>query len=59
VEDKKRVGRPKLLEDAILEILFDEDLCQTPEELAKSLEVAQSTIFLCLKAFRMIQKQRN
>jgi len=55
VEDKERVG--KLIEDAELEALFDEDLCQTQEELAESLGVAQATIFMRLKALRMIQSK--
>jgi len=45
VEDKER-GRLKLIEDAKLEALFDEDLCQTQEELAESLGVVQS--FSCV-----------
>jgi len=40
VEDKERVRKPKLVEDAELEALFDEDLCQTQEELAETLGVA-------------------
>jgi len=49
VEDKERAGRPELVEDAVLEALLDKDPCQMQEELAKSLEVAQSTIFMHIK----------
>jgi len=59
VEDKERAGRPKLVEDAKLKALLDEDPCQTQEELAESLGVAQSTISMRLKALGMIQKQGN
>jgi len=46
VEDKKRAGRPKLIEVAELEkALLDEDPCQTQEEHA--LGVARST-FSCI-----------
>jgi len=42
VEDKEcECGRPKLVENAELEALLHEDLCQTQEELAESLGVAQ------------------
>jgi len=59
VEDKERARRAKLVKDAELEALLDEDPCQTQEELAKSLGIAQSTIFMRLKALGMIQKQGN
>jgi len=39
--------------------LLNEDPCQTQEEFAKSLKVAQSTISMRLKALGMIQKQGN
>ena len=32
IEDKERSGRPKVYEDAELEILLDQDSCQTQEE---------------------------
>ena len=32
IEDKKRSERPKVYEDAELEALLDQDLCQTQEE---------------------------
>ena len=32
IEDKERSGRPKVYEDAELEGLLDQDLCQTQEE---------------------------
>jgi len=44
VEDKKRTGRPKLVEDIELKALLDEDPCQMQEKLAKSLGVALSII---------------
>jgi len=34
LKGKKRARRPKLVEDAELEALLDEDLCQMQEELA-------------------------
>ena len=37
VEDKERSGRPKVYEDAELELLLDEDSCQTQEALALTL----------------------
>jgi len=44
----------ELIEDAELETLLDEDPCQTYEELAESLKVAQSTIFVRLKVLKII-----
>jgi len=44
VEDKERSGRPKVYEDAELEALLDEDLCQTQKELAFTLGMTQQTI---------------
>ena len=32
IEDKERNGRPKVYEDEELEVLLDQDLCQTQEE---------------------------
>jgi len=57
MENKEHAGRPKLVEDVELEALLDEDPCQTQEELAESLGIAQSNIFI--KALGMIQKQGN
>ena len=37
-DDRPREGRRKIFEDAELEALFDEDPCQTQEELASALE---------------------
>jgi len=59
VEDKERVGRPKLVENAEMEALLDEDPCQMQEELAESMGIAQSTISMRLKSLQMIQKQGN
>jgi len=44
-------------EDAELEVLLDEDSCQTQKELALTLEVTQQTISYRLKSLGMIQKQ--
>lgn len=59
IEDKERSGRPAKFEDVELEVLLDEDPCQTQEELAKSLGVDQSTISRRLKAAGFIQKHGN
>ena len=32
IEDKERSGRPKRYKDAALEVLLDQDSCQTQEE---------------------------
>ena len=32
IEDKERIGRPKVYEDVELEALLDQDSCQTQEE---------------------------
>jgi len=50
VEDKKRAGKTKLVENEKLEALLDIDPCQMPEELAESLGVVQTAISMCLKA---------
>jgi histone-lysine N-methyltransferase SETMAR len=59
VDDKERPGHPKKFEDEQLEALLEEDVCQTQEELAKSLGVTQQAISLRLKAAGFIQKQGN
>ena len=59
MEDQERAGCPKKFEGVELEALFDEDPCQTQEELALSLKVTQQNIYLRLKAMGMIQKQGN
>jgi len=59
MEDKERTGRPKLVEDAELEALLDEDLYKMQEELAESLRLVRSTVSMRLKALGMIQKQGN
>jgi len=56
--EDKMLGRPKLVEDAELDA-FGENLYQTQEEFAESLKVILSTIFTCLEALGMIQKQGN
>ena len=59
LEDEERPGQPKKFEDEELETLYDEDCCQTQEELAESLEVTQAAISKRLKAAGYIQKQGN
>jgi len=52
---EERAGRPKLVEDAELEALFDEDPSQTQKELLiKSCSINH---FHAYKALGMIQKQ--
>jgi len=55
----KTKNGPKLVEDAELEVLLNEDPYQTQKEFAESLRVAQSTISTRSKALRMIQNQGN
>jgi len=50
MKDKERAERPKLMKDAVLEALLDEDPEQTQEEFVESLGVARSTISMRLKA---------
>ena len=59
VEDRHSGGREKVFEDAELEALLDQDLCQIEEELARSLGVIQQVISKRLKVMGMIQKQGN
>ena len=59
IEDKERSGRPKVYEDVELEALFDQDSCQTQEELALTLGVTQQAISHRLKSLGMIQKHGN
>lgn len=58
-DDKERPGQPKKFEDEELEVLLDEDPCQTLQELADSLEVDLSTVGKRLKSMGMVQKQGN
>ena len=44
LEDEKRPGQPKKLEDEELKALLDEDSCQRKEELAESLGLTQASI---------------
>ena len=48
-----------MYEDAELEVLLDEDPCQTQKELALTLGLTQQTISYRLKSLGMIQKQEN
>ena len=50
LEDKERPEQPKKFEDEELEVLLNEDCCQTQEELAESLGVTQAAILKRLKA---------
>ena len=59
VEDRHSGGREKVFEDAELEELLEQDSCQNPEELARSLGVTQQAISKRLKAMGIIQKQGN
>ncbi|GBP12421.1 Mariner Mos1 transposase [Eumeta japonica] len=56
-EDKDRSGRPKIYEDAELEKLLEEDLFQTQNEFALTLEVIRQTVSHRLKSLGMIHKQ--
>ena len=44
IENKERIRRLKVYEDAELEALLDQDLCQTQEELAPTLGETQQAI---------------
>ena len=59
IENKERRGRLKVYEDAKLEVLLDQDSCQSQEELALTLGMTQQAISHPLKSLGMIQKQRN
>ncbi|EGI60872.1 Mariner Mos1 transposase [Acromyrmex echinatior] len=59
VEDRHSGGKEKIIEDAELEALLDQDLCQNQEELARSLGVIQQAISKRLKVMGRIQKQGN
>ena len=59
LENEECPVQPKMLQDEELEVLLDEDCCQTQEELAESLGVTQAAISKRLKAAWYIQKQGN
>ena len=59
VEDKERSGRPKVYENAELELELDEDSYQTHEALALTLGVTQPAISHRLKSLGMTQRQGN
>lgn len=59
IKDKGREGKPVKFEDDELEELLDQDLCQTQEELAETLEVTQQAISSHLKTMGMVQKPGN
>ena len=59
IEDKERSGRPKVYEDAELEALLDQDLCETQEELARASGVTKQAISHPLKSLGMIERQGN
>lgn len=56
IEDREHGKPPKKFEDAELEDLLAEDCCQTQSELARTLNVDQSTISRRLQAMGMVQK---
>ncbi|GBP50093.1 Mariner Mos1 transposase [Eumeta japonica] len=56
IEDKDRIGSPKICEDAELEKLLEKDLSQTQKELAFTLEVTQQAVSHRLKSLGMIHK---
>ena len=51
--------RPVKFKEAELEVLLDQDSCQTQEELTETLKVTQQAISNHLKATAMVQKQGN
>lgn len=53
------VEEKKIFKVEALEILLDEDSCQTEEELAESLGLNQQAISKRLKAIGMIRKAEN
>ncbi|GBP65336.1 Mariner Mos1 transposase [Eumeta japonica] len=59
IEDQHDYGRGKVFEDEKLEVLLDQDSCQTQQELAGSLAVTQQAISICLTVMGMIQKQEH
>jgi len=58
LEDKERSTGPRALEEEKLQVLVDEDPCQTQKQLAKALNCAQSIIFLA-KTLGKIYKIRK
>jgi len=48
VEGKNRAGRPKLVKNAELEALLNDDPCQVQEELTESLESCSLQPFPCI-----------
>lgn len=57
VNDKPRSGQPKKFEDDELQVLIDEDPCQSQHELAELLNVHRSTISVRLAAMGKIYKE--
>ena len=56
LEDQPRSGRPKEMEDEELLVLLEEDDGQSTRELAKRVNVNQSTVLRRLKALGKVQK---
>ena len=59
LKDEEHPGQPKKFENVELEVLLDENCCQTQEELETSLGVTQAAISKRSKAAGCIQKQGN
>ncbi|GJQ85523.1 hypothetical protein Trydic_g10824 [Trypoxylus dichotomus] len=57
VDDRPREGRPKTFKDAELEVLLDEDPCQTQQKLSSTLGVTREAISKRLHALGIIRKQ--
>uniref|UniRef100_G1Q736 Mos1 transposase HTH domain-containing protein n=1 Tax=Myotis lucifugus TaxID=59463 RepID=G1Q736_MYOLU len=57
VKNKECPSQPKKFEDQQLQALLDEDVCQTQNQLAERLNVAQQTISNCLQAMGKILKE--
>nr|CDS30341.1 histone lysine N methyltransferase SETMAR [Hymenolepis microstoma] len=57
VENRHSGGGEKVVEDAELEAILSEDLCQIQEELSESLDINEQAISKRLKQLKMIQRE--